>query len=239
MSENMNAKLPAASKTPHRKGRPRNAAPAATSAAEQIGNGINILAIPFLGAPAKAGTIAIGGKIKSRRKKLKMTLAQLAEASGLSAPFISQAENNKTVPSLVSLTALARALQIEVSYFVDVPKDENIVHRSDEPETIELNSPVVYHQLSSCLPDQLMDAILMTIPPGHRFPVDQRDGEDFLFVVEGEIISQVGDFCTTLRKGDSMHFRSISPHTAWNESNTPVILLYVGTPSIFRNIADQ
>lgn len=195
--------------------------------------------MPFLGSSTAKSRIAIGGKIKGRRKELGLTLAELAEASGLSAPFISQAERNQTVPSLVSLTALARALQVEVNYFMEVPKDENIVRRNDEPEIIDLDSPVLYHQLSSTLPGQLMDAILMTIPPGHRFPTDQRDGEDFLFVVEGEIVSQVGDVRTLLHKGDSMHFRSISPHTAWNESDEPVVLLYVGTPSIFRDISER
>ncbi len=195
--------------------------------------------MPFLGTKAKSGVLPIGGRIKSRRKELGLTLAELAEASGLSAPFLSQAERNQTVPSLVSLTALARALRVEVSYFMEVPKDENIVRRSSEPEVIDLDSPVTYHQLSSILPGQLMDAIMMTIPPGHRFPIDRREGEDFLFVVEGEIMSQVGDLRTILRKGDSMHFRSQSPHTAWNESSQPVVLLYVGTPSIFRDMSER
>jgi transcriptional regulator with XRE-family HTH domain len=195
--------------------------------------------MPFLGSQAKSSKIAIGGKIKSRRKELRLTLAGLAEASGLSAPFLSQAERNQTVPSLVSLAALAKALQVEVGYFMEVPKDDNIVRRADEPELIDLDSPVVYHQLSSSLPGQMMDAIMMTIPPGHRFPIDQREGEDFLFVVDGEIVSQVGDLRTVLRKGDSTHFRSQSPHSAWNESEQPVVLLYVGTPSIFRDITER
>jgi len=195
--------------------------------------------MPFLGSQAKPGKIAIGGKIKSRRKELGLTLAGLAEASGLSAPFLSQAERNQTVPSLVSLAALARALKVEVSYFMEVPEDDNIVRRADEPELIDLDSPVIYHQLSSSLPGQMMDAIMMTIPPGHRFPIDQREGEDFLFVVDGEIVSQVGDLRTVLRKGDSMHFRSQSPHSAWNESTKPVVLLYVGTPSIFRDLPER
>jgi len=195
--------------------------------------------MPFLGPQAKSASIAIGGRIKARRQELGLTLQALAEASGLSAPFLSQAERNQTVPSLVSLTALARALDVEVSYFMEVPKDENIVRRRDDPEVIDLDSPVLYHQLSSHLPGQQMDAILMTIPPGHRFPIDRRAGEDFLFVVEGEIMSQVGDVRTLLRKGDSMHFRSQSPHTAWNESGLPVVLLYVGTPSIFRGMSER
>lgn len=191
----------------------------------------------FLAAKQKPRKIAIGGRIKSRRLELGLTLQALAEASGLSAPFLSQAERNQTVPSLVSLSALATALDVEIGYFMEVPKDENIVHRAAEPEFIDLDSPVIYHQLSSMLPGQKMDAIFMTIPPGHRFPIDQREGEDFLYVVEGEIVSQVGDVRTVLRKGDSMHFRSQSPHSAWNESDEDVMLLYVGTPSIFGSAA--
>lgn len=192
--------------------------------------------MPFLATSdsRKSRKIAIGGRIKARRQELGMTLQALAEASGLSAPFISQAERDQTVPSLVSLTALANALDVDIGYFMAVPKDENIVRRADDPETIEFDSPVIYHQLSSALPGQQMDAILMTIPPGHRFPIDQREGEDFLFMVEGELVSKVGDIVATLKKGDSMHFRSQSPHSAWNESDRDAILLYVGTPSIFR-----
>lgn len=190
--------------------------------------------MPFLASKEMPRKIAIGGRIKSRRQELGLTLQALADASGLSAPFLSQAERNRTVPSLVSLTALANALDVEIAYFMEVPKDENIVRRADDPEFIDIESPVVYQQLSSALPGQMMDAILMTIPPGHRFPVDQREGEDFLFVVEGELLSQVGEITVVLGKGDSMHFRSQTPHSARNESDRDAVLLYVGTPTLFR-----
>ena len=193
--------------------------------------------MPFLATAKKPGGIAIGGRIKGRRQELGMTLQALATSSGLSAPFISQAERNLTTPSLVSLSALARAMGVEIGYFMEVPSDEDIVRRADAPERIEFDSPVLYHQLSSRLPGQLMDAILMTIPPGHRFPIDQRNGEDFLYVVEGEIVSQVGEVRTLLRRGDSMHFRSQTPHSACNESDRNVKLLYVGTPSFLRSDA--
>ena len=190
--------------------------------------------MPFLAPKRTPRKIAIGGRIKSRRQERGLTLQALAEASGLSAPFLSQAERNQTIPSLVSLTALAAALDVEIGYFMEVPKDENIVRRADVPEFIDIDSPVIYQQLSSALPGQMMDAIMMTIPPGHRFPIDQREGEDFLFVVEGELVSQVGDITTTLKRGDSMHFRSQTPHSAWNDSSEDAVLLYVGTPTLFR-----
>lgn len=187
-------------------------------------------------ARRRSPKLPIGERLKSRRLALGMTLQAVADASGLSAPFLSQAERNQTVPSLVSLTSLGKALGVDIGYFIEIPKDENIVSRADAPDVIAIDSPVIYHQLSAMLPDRKMDAILMIIPPGHRFPVDQRDGEDFLFVIEGELVSQVGEVRATLRAGDSMHFRSQAPHSAWNETDTDVKLLYVGTPSIFRSM---
>ena len=81
---------------------------------------------------------------------------------------------------------------------------------------------------------QQMDALLMVIPPGHVFPVDQREGEDFLYVLKGELYTELGDLKETLREGDSSHFNSRTPHTASNLTDEDVILLYVGTPSVFR-----
>jgi len=178
--------------------------------------------------------LPVGSHIRTRRKELGMTLQGLAEASGLSAPFISQVECNQSVPSIVSLVKLARALDVDMNYFVEVPQNSSVVHRANRQPRIAVDSPVEYFQLGASLPDQKLDAILMRIPPGHDFPVDQREGEDFLYILEGELKVGVGDMSTTLRKGDNVHFDGRLPHTARNESGRVAVVLYVGTPSIFR-----
>lgn len=187
----------------------------------------------MFGASNSDGVTPIGSMLRQRRKALGMTLKDLAAKSGLSSPFISQAERNQTTPSIVSLTKLADALDVDLKYFMEVPHDKSIVHRADDLRVIELDSPVTYFNMSSNLPDKQMDVILMSIPPGHDFPTDRRAGEDFLYVVEGELEAEVGDVKTTLRKGDGMHFDSRIPHTAKNTSKSVVTLLYVGTPSFF------
>ncbi|MEM1111288.1 MAG: XRE family transcriptional regulator [Pseudomonadota bacterium] len=187
----------------------------------------------MLGARNADKTTPIGAMLRKRRKELGLTLKDLAAKSGVSSPFISQAERNQTTPSLVSLTKLADALDVDLKYFMEVPHDDSIVHRADDLREIEVDSPVAYFNMSSDLPNKEMDAILMSIPPGHDFPTDRRAGEDFLYVVEGELEAVVGDVKTTLRKGDAMHFDSRIPHTARNVSEKVVMLLYVGTPSFF------
>lgn len=178
--------------------------------------------------------IAAGEIIRARRQELGLTLQDLAEKAKLSAAFISQVERNKAAPSMVSLMNIASALKVRVTMFMELPAGENPVRRRDIPKRIEVDSPVEYIQLSAGMKFQQMDAILMSIPPGHVFPVDQREGEDFLYVLKGELYSELGDLKLTLREGDSMHFNSRTPHTASNRTDEEVHLLYVGTPSVFK-----
>ncbi len=178
--------------------------------------------------------IAAGEIIRARRQELGLTLQELAEKTRLSPAFISQVERNKAAASMVSLMNLARALEVRVTMFMEIPAGETPVRRKDDPQSIEVDSPVEYVQLSAGMKFQQMDAILMVIPPGHIFPVDQREGEDFLYVLKGELYSELGDMKLTLKAGDSMHFNSRTPHTASNLTEENVHLLYVGTPSVFK-----
>lgn len=161
-------------------------------------------------------------------------MQQLANASGLSAPFISQAERDLTTPSLVSLLALAKALEVEIDHFMLIPDNGDIVHRADEPNIIAVDSPVTYVDLSSALTNRQMDVTLMRIPAGHAFPIDQRNGEDLLYVISGELWASAGQTSTTLKTGDSVHFDARLPHMARNDSESETVILYVRTPSEHR-----
>ena len=174
-----------------------------------------------------------GQMIRARRVQLGLTLQRLGEKAGLSPAFISLVERNKASPSLVSLVNLARALDVKASTFMEIPVGETHVRRRSDPQHIEVDSPVEYNQLSACMRFQQMDAIFMRIPPGHVFPDDQREGEDFLYVIKGELYCELGDEKVTLTEGDSMHFNARTVHNASNLSDSEVELLYVGTPSVF------
>ncbi|MCZ0944414.1 MAG: XRE family transcriptional regulator [Gammaproteobacteria bacterium] len=177
---------------------------------------------------------ATGQTIRARRQELGMTLQALGEKSGLSTAFISQVERGQASASMVSLMNLARALDVNVTTFMEIPMGEAPIRRRDNPQYIEIDSPVQYVQLSAGMKLQQLDIVLMTIPPGHVFPVDQREGEDFLYVLEGELYTELGDLKETLREGDCTHFNSRTPHTASNLTTKDVVLLYVGTPSVFK-----
>ena len=71
----------------------------------------------------EAGTPpAVGERLRERRRELKMTLQDVADTAGFSVGFISQIERGITVPSLVSLVAVCRALGVDISTFFQQPE---------------------------------------------------------------------------------------------------------------------
>ncbi len=117
------------------------------------------------GKAASRDLLQAGQMIRARRVQLGLTLQRLGEMAGLSPAFISLVERNKAVPSLVSLVNLARALEVNVSTFMEVPAGEAHVRRRSDPQQIEVDSPVEYHQLSACMRFQQMPATCRTPRP--------------------------------------------------------------------------
>ncbi|BBD78789.1 helix-turn-helix domain-containing protein [Aerosticca soli] len=186
-------------------------------------------------APGKASTLGIGGAIRARRRGLGLTLRQLADASALSVPFLSQVERNQASPSLLSLEAIARALGVGIDYFVSVPAPHEIVRRADEHDRIELDSPVTYERLSGRHAERKLEALRLIVPPGLVAPVIHREGEGFWYILSGELEMQLGDRTFVLRAGDSVHFDQRHPYGMRNAGRREVRMIWVGTPSIFRD----
>jgi transcriptional regulator with XRE-family HTH domain len=169
-----------------------------------------------------------------RRLELGLTLQELAERSELSAAFLSQAERGKATPSIVSLINIAKALDTDIHYFITPPSPTSLVRRADDPEIIDIDSPVVYKRLDAEIRNQRMNALIMEIPPGTALPVVHREeGEDFFYVLSGEVEQRIGDEVFTLREGDSAHHNTQVDHDVTNKSDEIAKLLWVGTPVLF------
>jgi transcriptional regulator with XRE-family HTH domain len=177
--------------------------------------------------------VGIAALLRDRRRKLGMTLQVLAKSSGLSPSFLSQAERGKAIPSIVSLQHLAKALEVDMSYFFEAPKGTQIMRRGDAPEYINVGLPVTYIRLSSGLPDERMDALILVIPPKLVFPRDRREGEALYYVLEGRLHIELGDQPYELGRGDSVHFNTHMPYLMKALGSKPARVLWVGTPPLF------
>lgn len=177
--------------------------------------------------------LSIGPTLRARRKRLGMTLAQLAEQSGLSTPFISQVERGQAAPSIVSLLALSKGLGVEVSYFLSVPKPSQIVRRASKREMIDAGLSARYVRLSGKHEERQLEALLIEVPAGNVTPTATRDGEGFWYVLSGVLEMTVGDERFSLSEGDSAHFDQRHPYSMKNPGKDLLRMLWVGTPAIF------
>ncbi len=183
---------------------------------------------------------SIGSLLKARRLARGLTLQELAERSELSAAFLSQAERGKATPSIVSLINIAKALEIDIHYFITPPAPKSLVRRANNPQYIDIDSPVVYKRLDAEIRNQRMNALIMEIPPGTALPVVHREeGEDFFYVLQGEVEQSIGDKVFTLRQGDSAHHNTQVDHDVVNKSKRIAKLLWVGTPVLFPSGLDS
>ena len=183
--------------------------------------------------PETVSPLGIGPALLARRKRMGLTLAQLASQSGLSAPFISQVERGQAAPSIVSLLALAKALGVDMSYFLSVPKPSQIVRRASKPELIATALPARYVRLSGKHEERKLEALLIEVPADQTAPTVTREGEGFWYVLSGCVEMRVGDECFRLAAGDSAHFDQRHPYSMKNSSAEQLRMLWVGTPALF------
>ncbi len=184
---------------------------------------------------AAVATRAIGRKIRALRHRLKLTLEDTATAAGISKPFLSQVERGQAAPSITSLVGIARALGVTVQYFVDTPTEAGSVCRGSELKYFGFaDSTNLYGRLTNLSDSRKLEAILVRLPAGQRSSeVTTHAGEEFLYVMSGEIALTLEGTTFVLQAGDTAHYESTVPHAWANTAVEETVLVWVGTPRLF------
>ncbi len=178
--------------------------------------------------------VALGDKLRARRRELGLTLQSVADQAGLTVGFISQIERNITTPSLSSLVSVSQVLDMHVSNFLSQPKGKNAITRHNERQVYAVgNNPMTYERLSSNFPGHVLRSVIIHEPPGHMGEPISHEGEEIIFILHGKLTAQIDGVRTVLETGDSIHFSSMKTHSTWNHSNEITSILWAGTMDVF------
>lgn len=181
-----------------------------------------------------AETVRIGNKIRKRRKELKLTLEEVAQASSLSTGFLSLVERDLSYPSLTTLSKIANAIQTPVDALMSFPKGEGSVSRAKNRAVIEVNEGGVrYARLSAEFNGAVMKSVEITLPPHYSSEVTTHSGEELIYILSGQLSHVLDGREDVLKPGDCVHFQSTLPHRWINNTDQPVRLLWVGDLPIF------
>ena len=178
----------------------------------------------------------IGKKIRQLRLRLGLTQEELAARTELSKGFISQMERNLTSPSIATLMDILEALGTDVaSFFAADGVNEKIVFTPGdmfENEDDELGIKICW--LVPNAQKNELEPIMVTINAGgNTVPDDPHDGEEFGYVLAGNIVLVIGSERLKLKKGDSFCFKPNESHYIVNPSKREAKLIWVATPPSF------
>lgn len=180
----------------------------------------------------------IGEKIKKSRNEKSMSLRDLATKVDLSASFLSQIEQGKASPSIENLKKIANSLDVRVSYLIDDEEDTRNVEymKKDEVRYIESrDSNTKMALLTVTNEEKHMEPILYEIGVDGESGRNSysHSGEEFVYILEGELIIYISDKEYKLSKGDSIYFKSSQKHRFKNVSGKETKAIWVVSPPTF------
>ncbi|MGB5559464.1 MAG: helix-turn-helix domain-containing protein [Paracoccaceae bacterium] len=165
--------------------------------------------------------VAIGREVRAFRRKQNITVAELANLTGLSIGMLSKIENGNTSPSLTTLQSLANALSVPLTaFFRRFEENRDVVHvKSGEAVEIDRAGTRAGHQynllghIGANASGVVVEPYMITLSKeSDVFPTFQHDGIELLYMLEGEVDYRHGDQVFPLKPGDSLFFDADAPH---------------------------
>lgn len=163
--------------------------------------------------------VAIGAQVRTLRKSLDLTAADLADSAGLSPGMLSKIENGTISPSLATLEALALALNVPVSALFarfEERRDCSYV-KAGQGVVIERRGTKAGHQYQllghAIAGDVVVEPYLIRLArEADPFPVFQHAGSEFIYMLTGAVDYRHADKVYQLRPGDALFFDAEAPH---------------------------
>jgi len=175
---------------------------------------------------------AIGAHLRQLRARRRLSLAQVAEAVGISVGFLSALERSQMSGSVGTLRKLARFYKTNILDFFDASGAGSRQVRPPDRKVLEAGTGVRMELLA--WGNTVMEPHLFRVAPdaGSGDPYT-HEGEEFIFVLRGELEITLGDEEFRLKTGDSFYFESATPHRWKNPGRRETWVLWVNTPPTF------
>ena len=183
--------------------------------------------------PAADGNAgAIGGHLRQLRGRRGLSLAQVARAVGISVGFLSALERSQMSGSVGTLRKLARFYKTNILDFFDANGTSSRRVRPAERKVLEAGEGVRMELLA--WGNTVMEPHLFRIAPsaGSGEPYT-HEGEEFIYVLRGDLEITVQGEEYRLKPGDSFYFESATPHRWKNPGRKETWVLWINTPPTF------
>jgi transcriptional regulator with XRE-family HTH domain len=187
------------------------------------------------------GSGGIGARVRALREAMGLSLRDLAERSGVSAPMLSQVERGETSPTLSVAEKIAAGLELTLSQLLRLDEGEHVaVSRAGERRRYERGGHR-FEELTPPLPGQRADVSLHTLKVGSTTggpadpPIHEPGSRETAVVLTGVLALVVDGTRHELHAGDSVTFDADLPHHFENEGEEQARFLAVIAAGLRRS----
>ena len=180
----------------------------------------------------------IGIRIKSIREEKGLSLDQLSKLTGFDVDLLSNIESSKVQPQLGTIIKLSKALDSAFGRIVSGVGDKLYsVTRKNEQKIVSRSTSrkghkqlYTYKSLAPEVKGRHMEALIVQLEENPEDEMSVHEGEEFIYVLDGTVLLNIGGDKFELEPGDSAYYLSTTPHLIASKSGKATILavLYEG-----------
>ena len=183
--------------------------------------------------PEVAAEVDVGERLRELRRFRRATLRTIADRSGLSESFLSQVERGRSSASIASLRRIADALGVSMAdlFEPDGVPGPKVIRKHDRPALAfgvlgkkSLLTPKPLHHL-----EVFVGELQVGGSTGEQ-PYVHGDSEELVFVISGTVQLELGGELFDLEGGDSIDYRSSTPHRVSNTGQEVAEVMWIISP---------
>jgi transcriptional regulator with XRE-family HTH domain len=189
-------------------------------------------------AEPQKGIEDIGARIRKLREEKGLSLEELSSLTGFEIEFLSSMERNEAQPQLGTVIKLSKALDSAFGRLVSGVGDKLYsITRKDERRTVSRSTSqtgksqvYIYKSLAPDVKGRHMEALMVQLEEVPEKEISVHEGEEFIFVLDGVVVLEIGEDSFELEPGDTAYYLSTTPHhiAAKSGKATIVAVLYEG-----------
>jgi transcriptional regulator with XRE-family HTH domain len=184
-------------------------------------------------APDALAEVDVGERLRDIRRLRRATLRTIAERAGVSESFLSQVERGRASASIASLRRIAGALGVTVADLFEPggPPSPRVLRSEERPS---LAFGILGRKLLlTPRPLQHLEVFVGELDPGGSTgaePYAHGDSEELFVVLSGNVQLELGGDVHELETGDSIDYRSSTPHRVANVGEERAEVMWIISP---------
>jgi transcriptional regulator with XRE-family HTH domain len=195
------------------------------------------------GAPDALDPVAIGARVRALREGSSLSLRELAQRSGVSAPMLSQVERGETSPTLTVAARIAAGLELRLSQLLRLDEDGavTIVRATQRQRGGNARRGHRFEVLTSTAPGQRAELSRHTLAPGGATgaaddpPMHEPGSRETALIESGAVVLVCDGERHRLGAGDCVTFDADLPHHFENPTEEPAAFLAVLSAGLRRS----